>query len=1224
MRTISANLTTAQQRNSRFPISRAEIYDTMLRWTQINAAFENTGYPDVLGTDSVSQAPMDSEIYSDVGKTCWVSSDTLYWVRTTDFTDWDPTTNGSYAVNALARPSIFAGVIYVPSNSQLLKDNVSLRAIESTIYAVAAVAADNVYAISLDSNEIKIYYYTAAAVASMVHSIPVDDEYNTESLTWFDAVRLSDDTDVVVFNVETYGCPRVLLRRNGVWGTPAPMIPIDIVDNYSYLRIGWLTVTDGVIYATGELGRKGSTGLHAQSMSVVLRSKDGIHWTLDRYRYLGATPMRSPLLMDSGYAYWIKDGTVYEAPLTPVFGLDDGDITADHIHFLVEDEINGWRKEDANHGMAGSLNISLADQLRMFTSSSGASVIEPGYILDLYAGYRDTAGDNEVLLNRFGIDSVSKGIAVPGRSLSLGCREWAYRNLKDGIFDQDWQWLSQTKNYDDCDNVNGLYAIGGGYIRVEGEGELTSVQTSDVAIEDSVVKVVTANRRTALISEEPFSADDAQVSVCFTSPAAVGAYDGLAMVGLGYSLSDKRMGCGAGPAMIKDQYNFMTAFLDVVTEQLILISVAGSESSDEIWTEVATNDISSIFVDGDYNQVWMSVVGTHVVYGVDRFSSGSAGIQASLDYTGTVVRNDENRTGVIAASSIPNMSVITRDSQKYSAWIYFARHLAEFNDGDSIAGDSSYAESSDYLWANFYDQENIEVDDEYVTITNVSDVGSFCTGLWTIVAAEVTGGTRLKITVDKTCFPPAGAWTYWQSFLEKSAIHFVTGERAGDIGIAWTNATEDDVNIWFEVLVGEDLTVPAVGDNIVIGPAWQVSRSSSMDAHADGVTVYPAGYEDMSINLASFTSFDMEADKSIDWLLKDIASKAGILDFAGPTASDPSDTAWSIDDTLVGGGDWLDDQLHSFFLQIEDGTDFTGTMDLYLGMSTKVTDASNSGLKVAITFGATTTIGFYHTGDTASWTKLFEIEINTTGGQKLTVTKTGRYVSLWLEEKLLASCAYYSMFGLTADNYSSTTEDLGYFGINYAEDLTVKQKELYSIADGIIADQGMQASGVMNRAIRDARIKLLPTTTGGLHISSFTDRDDLGTIPDVIFGDSDDSTDRIPTHIRTVGAEIGEYIDHTRAAQFGILFHTARAESLDEEAAYTEAQRIVLDALSYSESNRPVLGSQLEYEVEDKLTITLTTIDEELIDEEYVVDGISTTFSGATLEATASLRKLYD
>ena len=61
MRTITAGLETAQQRNNRLPISRVEVYDTLLRWSAINTSFCSDA---VWGDEWVNVWVMDMDVHA--------------------------------------------------------------------------------------------------------------------------------------------------------------------------------------------------------------------------------------------------------------------------------------------------------------------------------------------------------------------------------------------------------------------------------------------------------------------------------------------------------------------------------------------------------------------------------------------------------------------------------------------------------------------------------------------------------------------------------------------------------------------------------------------------------------------------------------------------------------------------------------------------------------------------------------------------------------------------------------------------------------------------------------------------------------------------------------------------------------------------------------------------------------------------------------------------------
>ena len=168
----------------------------------------------------------------------------------------------------------------------------------------------------------------------------------------------------------------------------------------------------------------------------------------------------------------------------------------------------------------------------------------------------------------------------------------------------------------------------------------------------------------------------------------------------------------------------------------------------------------------------------------------------------------------------------------------------------------------------------------------------------------------------------------------------------------------------------------------------------------------------------------------------------------------------------------------------------------------------------------------------------------------------------------------------------------------------------------------MSVTAGFGRAIRDRHIKFFGKANGALKISAFDARDELpaGT-GELTHQDSTGPTDRIPTHIRVSGEEESEYIAHTAAALYGLVYTLAQCPSLDEEEAYVEARRIVAEALSYSGARQPSAAAQLDWETEDLVPFQYAPADGgAAIDSEFIVDSISFGYQPGQLDMRATLR----
>lgn len=1163
-------------------------------------------------------------------------------------------------------------------------------------HALAAVASDEGYhawliGSSLESDivsRIGIEAFVGASTVSMDYTIPVEPEYANASLSWFDAVRLDDGTDVILVNTETYGKPEIILRRNGVWGDRFPMIPSDVVDNYSYLRIGWLKLYEGVIYATGELGRKGSTGLHPQSMAVVLKSIDGVHWSMDRWRYLGQTPFRSPLLMDdSGYAYYIDVPDLYRAPLTPIFGLQDSDASdGGHVYFEIQEDIISWNASMREDRETGNLGLQLRDALRQYSDPLSPTALKPGYMLRLWAGYKTPTGDEYVQLGWYGVDSTPTLFGSANSELSVSAREWNMRSLGDNNFDQDWQWLSQVRHFDDCNRRDYLYSIGGETVRtIESTKQL---QTGDVASDDGNLKVYASVDKTVLVSSRPFEANDGFASVAFLADGAYSESDllhatwrlGFNEYGLEYDLARQHIGTGAGAALIKDEHNFITAFLDLRTRQLILLQVAMGTASDasEEWTEVEKQDVSA-YVNTDWlsasenaqlYEVELESRGNSVIYGLGISEANIPQFAASYDpntitrvrYESTVERNGENRLGIVVGTGNPTVKVVLHDNDDaVQPGNQHGRALSDFNNGVPIEDSEEdghqpyYLETSEYKWEDFrnvapnrspgwgngfvyVDGEKAQrglsygsslIVDSYVP---ASYRGDFVTGLWPIYLTTPYTANYEAIVLDTTlCYPPGGDPSYWVGLIADSDYYvhsgfwFMDGDLEGKFLPLYHTSPIHDMGggyVEFRLQANPGRTLhAAAGDNVIFCPGIRVS---AQDFGGSAHNIY-WGYEPVGVTLQSFIAHDLERQKSIQWTLDDIIAKAGILTTLGGLSTGAKE--YIIDETYSSGatehylaGRYKNFDLHiTLSTPIEDSEQFSTSF----GRANLTDPNADAAWLTIIRVGSSliATLGsyvdetwIYHIARVATYVDAVNFRI----------VKQEEFVSLWIEDRLVLAFPLRKRWKDCA--FSDTVNDYGhvYFVFTQAgATFTVKQERLWTPIDGIVADQQTNALSALSRVIRDARIKVLPDQDLAVRISSFATRDNCGTVADTIFQDRVSPTDAMPTHVRVIGEEIGEYFDHTALAQYGVMFASRNVESLAEEEAYQEAILSVQDALGNNDGRQNVMAAQLQYEPEDEITVAYTGLDGRIVSEDCIINSLQFSFNRPTLEMSLSLRKKY-
>ncbi len=1333
MRTIGAPLLGIQQLNNRHPVSRVTVYDSLLRWTSL-ASGGGIDIADYLAYQGVQAAYTDADISGDVPYAWTVDSDAglnyIYYDGS-----WHSGTfgGGEFMGRYSVRPSAFGNTLYYGSASTysaiylykvtpgagagtLVNSNLTVGAISSWFkHAFAAVASDEVYhawfgvtgANDPDATLHIEFVDGAGAPEACPYSIGVSDEYTGASLSWFDAVRLPDGTDVIVINVEAHGRPEVILRRNGVWGDHHAIVPVDIVDNYSYLRIGWLKVYNGVIYATGELGRKGSTGTHPQSMAVVLRSADGIHWSLDRWRYLGQTPLRSPLLLTDQYAYLFRLPSLYRAPLTPVFGLQDASAASDvNVYFPITTDILQWNAGLMGDREQGQLSLLLSDGERQYSTASDPTYIKPGFLLKLEAGYASGASDLLTEVGWYGVDAVSPTVADGVRALTVQGREWSMRALADNAFDQDWEWLSTIRLFDDCSVSDHLYSISGSTVRLaqQPSGLQSELVTAAPADPGGNLVVIDERDKTVLVSTVPFEAREGFAAVAFTvdgSDAYLTTTNcyfelrlGINEYGLGYDSATRQVGVGAGPAIIADAHTYLTAFLDVRTKQLVFLRAEPSAGSDydEDWEELATHDLSAyiedIWVDGylgsQLYEVWLEVVGSTIHYGINISQTGhpwpagsfngyivKSTVEASpydpdtitaleWDYA-DVLRQGEDRLGAVVGTTNPYVRLaLHANDDEVMLDGHHGRSLLEYNNGESIVDSEAneghqpyYVETGEYNWEDFRKHGlpersgfvylegaannrellhgEVEIDSSTVP---ASMRGDYVTGLWEVLAVD-SDPNHVYISLDPSaCYPPGEDSSYWLTNLGAtnpdditwSGFWFMDGDLEGRFLLA-QGVESDASNVKFDLLVNDadEAALPTVGDHVVYGPGVNMPFHYPSTRKYVGTSRVYWNPGDHGVHLRSFVGHNRARQISVQWTLDDVVSKAGVLSTTGGQNA----KEYKLDTTVDADGE------HVLLATAKD-------FDLRLALSAVIA----SGNTLRLSFGRRSG---GDASDDQGWAQLassggdFEISVGSrysdveithftrncpwlATAKNIRITKDAEFVSVWAEESLALSFPLRKRW--TDVSYEdSITTTWGEVVLDFTQGgttVTAREEQLWSPIEAVIGNQGSNAIALLSSVIRDARIKVLPGVGLGLvRTSVFDSRDDAGTLPDILFSDQQTLTDGLPSHVRVTGAEIGEYFDHATMAEYGVVFTPRTVESLDEEEAYLEARRAVWDFLGNNYGRRQEAAAQLQLQPEDELSIDLTTLDGQTIEEDCIISSIALTFGEAQLEMLLTLRRKY-
>jgi len=1287
MRTLSADLLAAQAELNRNPESEIIIRDVMIRLSNLTEASYSTGYPSATGASNIPQCQIDGDVcsYNSIWR-AWVHGDNT--VRITNIavpfspSSWTgsgvitETTDGNH------RPTIDGDRIFWAYNGNVMEKTItgisttaaattfegSAYTVDTDHVALAAVSNSVVYMVCLhtdtDFKYVSLHRVTQTGVVDCPHSIVVDSDYIAPSLTWFDAATLQG-RDIIVLNERAHGHPVVIIYEDGVWSDPQPMMPQDIVDNYSFVRVAGLKVEDNQLLATGRIGRAGSTGLHPQACDVLFRSKDGEHWTFDRYCYLCEANQRSPLLITNGKAYYPGGATVKHADQPHLIGGDPSG-----LKWTISDDILNWGYEQPAPGVAGAGNLALADH-----DGDHSANLKPGYWLWRYAGYNSYS----VLLSTEGIDTMQQGYAAGDRSLNLSSRDIAMRLMKDWSCDQDWQWLSQQKHYDDCDLMDQLYAIAAAKITVRSEDdheETGDVDQEELDEDDGGLVFQVYNKLGIFLTTTPFDTRNFHVKARFQFQHDDSTTDDPLGLGMHMGLTSPREPCiGFGFGVVGcavDKYNLIAAFMgpcsarndgsDNAWRKLYLLTREGDED-DNSWTVLAHDTLGIVAQKGEIYEVELVRRGRSLYAQCVRFADGATPTRTQLaeishDWSQTSkmvpvldedvgLDDDRAKVGVICNVQVPE------------TWLERVRSSASFlcrqaglwdeegnREAPAIEGDSY---EDDYDEWEEGTERDIIVAGERISLSQITQ-GNKKSKYYQIAHIDETNkiirgnssGTNFNWHNDGD----SGTWGLAVvNGRGRGFCHRVTNfyYQAGP-------SSEDEFKVADATLA--ELQELAVGDSEfhVLPGFCCASRGNAPEAEVYGLGVLARQHDEDRIIIKGVWAYDDERDKSLEWVLKDISAKAGILDWDVEKSIDltvtPPCTVQPLWLTDIDGADVYQ---RDFDLIVTLPNVAASPFDSFMLIaratsklaSTPVDGNLTDFAAVKLTYswnGSYWTVSLHQTSDDADaanrddWVLIDTFDIqDAAGGKRLRFVGHENFFSVYINDYLLRTFHTGPIYGYDTDGYSESLEGPGYIGIwrgwcaegatNW-NNTTITQPELWAWTDAVILDQRMNAVAGLQRVIRDRRIKFFGTAAGALKISTFDSRDTLPTIGDLLYSDGSSPTDRVPTHIRVVGAEISEYIDHSAAAEYGLLFALAQAESLEEEEAYIEAQRIVDDAVSQAFARQQTAAAQLDWETEDKIPVSYVPFDGGLtVDDDYIVDSVRLSFKPGDMTMQATVRK---
>ena len=443
----------------------------------------------------------------------------------------------------------------------------------------------------------------------------------------------------------------------------------------------------------------------------------------------------------------------------------------------------------------------------------------------------------------------------------------------------------------------------------------------------------------------------------------------------------------------------------------------------------------------------------------------------------------------------------------------------------------------------------------------------------------------------------------------------------------------------------------------------RASKNNPAESHGKGTKIRQ--HWSPTLTIEGVWATDGESDKNLEWTMKDIATRAGVLDFdteysintSGSLPVSPANPTW-LDGVL---GDDVQQRDCDLTIELGSAVGSDQGVEIYARMSSEGDpDSPSSLVGIRLVYYNDASSGpyvkAYQTNSSTGWVLVDSHYLDSSvAGSTIRLVARERFFTFYVDGHQCPSLTIGPAYGYDSDGWSSDLDSAGYLGVRClgsAISATITQPELWAWTDAVVVDTRQNAIGGLERALRERRIKFVPTIGSSdepvLRISymalpyttsNITTFDHwLGTITDHQSGDADypaggthvsiyrdetGETDRIPSHIRVIGSEVSEYVDHNSARRYGLLFMSQQCPHLEEEEAYQEAARIVRDAISHSGARRPTTAAQLHWESEDALLLDYTTYDGQEVSGYFIVDSVTLNYTAEpSLEASASLRKL--
>ena len=247
---------------------------------------------------------------------------------------------------------------------------------------------------------------------------------------------------------------QMTVLENGDWSHPNKLLPDDDTGQFVISHVSNIQDT---IWVTGQVTRTISNAAYPLKFDVFMNWHEGRVISIDRDSFASATPLRGKLLLSGTKAIYAG---IYTILLSDSTHLIDpvGDPSAKKVD--ITSDLVGFKADFPSSGTAPSGQLSLANGSdQYFVAGTKTTLVKPGADVEIWAGYGTAI---KTCLLAGSVDALSRSLTDGGRTASLSLRESAFKALKDFNSLFYYEFLSQQKHFDPCDNMSGLIPANAG------------------------------------------------------------------------------------------------------------------------------------------------------------------------------------------------------------------------------------------------------------------------------------------------------------------------------------------------------------------------------------------------------------------------------------------------------------------------------------------------------------------------------------------------------------------------------------------------------------------------------------------------------------------------------------------------------------------------------------------------------------------------------------------